>query len=551
MTSATDLAKRHGALKASRGTFESHWREVAERVLPRQNDFLGAGQTPGAKRTDKVYDSAGEIAVNKFAAVLEALLTPQTQTWHKLKPKNPALADNQEIGEWFDHVNDRLFDARRSPRARFHTMAHEFYLSLGVFGTGAMFIDKAPLGPLLYKACHIGQVYFAENAWGVIDTVHREFALSARQAVQKFDKGRLPSKVVAASERAPDSNFTFVHCVKPNEERAQGKRDYTGMPWASYYFPLEDAGNGIIEEGGYSSFPWAISRYVTAPTETYGRSPAMSALPDIKILNEAMKVTHAQWHQALDPPWLVADEFMGALHARNGAVNRGGLDDQKRPNVVPLVPASNFEVSFELTSQKRETINDIFLVRILQIILDNPQMTATQVLEIAQQKGVLLAPVMGRQQSEFLGPLIERELDLLYSAGMLPDAPEELLLHGGGYDIEYESPLALAQKAQRGVAVMRTWEAIAPMAQADPAVLDEFNVPKMAREVAEANGLPADCFNPQEQIEALAEQRAQQQAIQAGLAGAEQGAGAMKDMAQAAKIIYDDKGRPSEVRVGG
>ena len=534
MSQAAELAKRHSALKSSRATWESHWREVAERVLPRQNDFFGASQTPGAKRTDKVYDSTGEIALTKFAAVMEALLTPRTQMWAKTKARNERVRDSESVKLWFEQVDKIMFSERYSPRARFGTMAHEHYMSLGAFGTGPMFIDKAPMGPLLYKACHIGQVCFSENAWGVIDTVHREFNLTARQAVQKFKKDRLPSKIVSAAEKSPDAQFTFVHCTKPNDERDRGKRDYSGMPWASYYFTLQDP--TIVEEGGYNSFPWAISRYVTAPSETYGRSPAMQALPDIKILNEAMKVTHGQWHQALDPPWLTADDFAAPVHSRPGAVNRDALDDQGRPRIVPLVPASNFEVSFELMGQKRDAVNDVFLVRILQIILENPQMTATQVLEIAQQKGVLLAPVMGRQQSEFLGPLIEREFDLLYSAGMLPEPPEELLEAGGEYDIDYESPLALAQKAQSGLSVLRTWESVAPMIQADPSVADEFNLAKMARTVAESNGLPPSCYNTAEQIEALAEQRAQQQAAQAAIAAAKPVAGAVKDVAQAAAM---------------
>ena len=41
----------------------------------------------------------------------------------------------------------------------------------------------------------------------------------------------------------------------------------------------------MLDEGGYRTFPYAISRYVTAPGETYGRSPAMLALPSIKTLN--------------------------------------------------------------------------------------------------------------------------------------------------------------------------------------------------------------------------------------------------------------------------
>lgn len=551
MTAARDIAKRHGQLKAGRAVYEQHCREVAERVLPRQADFLGASMTPGAKRTDKMFDSAGEIALTKFAAVMEALLTPRTQTWHKLKPKRQELNEIHSIKLWYEHVNKIMFSSRYSPRARFATMAHEHYMSLGCFGTAPMFIDKAPLGPLLYKACHIGQVYFAENAWGVIDTVHREFNLSARQAVQKFDKGRLPSKVVTASEKNPDTEFTFLHCVKPNEERQQGKKDYTGMPWASYYTTLDEP--VTLEEGGYASFPWAISRYVTAPSEIYGRSPAMSALPDIKLLNEAMKVTHRQWHQALDPPWLTADEnAMQPLHTRPGAINRNAVDENGRPRVLPLVSGANFEVSFELTNQKRDTINDVFLVRILQIILENPQMTATQVLEIAQQKGVLLAPVMGRQQSEFLGPLVERELDLLYQAGMIPDPPEELTLYGDGeYDVEYESPLALAQKAQVAVGIARTIELLTPLAVADPGVWDNFDTDDMAIKVADANGMPESCKNSKETIEAIRQQRAEVQAIQQGLMAAESGTGSLKNAAGAMKdfaVAYDDKGNPSSVR---
>lgn len=555
MTTAVDIAKRHQALKGNRGTYESHCREVAERVLPRQNDYFGAGQTTqGAKRTEKIFDGVAEIALTKFAAVMEALLTPQTQQWSRKKAKNEALNEVHSVRLWFEEVNKIVSSARRSPRSRFHTMAHEFYMSLGAFGTAAMFIDKQPLGPLLYKTCHIGQIYFAEDAWGRIDTVHREFNLSARQATQQFDKARLPSKIVTASENSPDTEFTFLHCVKPNTERMRGKSDYTGMPHASYYLALGDSPT-ILEEGGYNSFPWAISRYVTAPSETYGRSPAMQALPDIKLLNEAMKVTHRQWHQALDPPWLTADELaMQPVHARPGAVNRNGIDENGRPRIAPLISGANFDVSFELTNQKRDSINDVFLVRILQIVLENPQMTATQVLEIAQQKGILLAPVMGRQQSEFLGPLDEREFDLLYTAGMIPEPPEELTLYGDGeYEVEYESPLALAHKAQEGLAIARTFELLTPVANItqDPSLFDQFDMDACARRIAASNGMPEDCKNSPETIEAIRNQRAEVQAIQQGLAAAEQGAGALKNAAGAMKdfsIAYDDKGNPSSVR---
>jgi hypothetical protein len=547
---AADLAKRHQALKSNRAQWETHWREVAERVLPRQNDFFGAGLTPGAKRTDKIFDSTGEIALTKFAAVMEALLTPRTQTWHKLKPKREELNEIQPVKLWYEHVNKVMFSARYSPRARFATMAHEHYMSLGAFGTAPMFIDKAPLGPLLYKACHIGQVYFADNAWGVTDTVHREFNLTARQAVQQFGNGNLPAKIRAAETKTPDQEFQFLHCVKPNAERVRGKRDYTGMPWASYYICPEHLDSEPIETGGYASFPWAISRYVTAPSETYGRSPAMSALPDVKMLNEVKKVYHRAAHLAIDPPWLTSDEnAMQPVHMRPGAVNRQGVDENGRPRILPMHAGAAFDVNMELTEQLRDTVNDVFLVRILQIILENPQMTATQVLEISQQKGVLLAPVMGRQQSEFLGPLIEREFDLLYQAGMIPEPPEEMMLYGDDeYDVDYESPLALAQKAQVAVGIARTIELTLPIAQIDPSAWDNFDLDDMVRRIGEANGLPETCKASKEKIEEIRDQRAAQQELVAGLNAAEQGGAAAKDIAQAAQIMYDDKGRVSQVR---
>jgi hypothetical protein len=474
LTSALDLSRRHSELKSTRGSWESHWKEIAERVLPRQDEFFTTMPTQGAKRTDKQYDATGEIALGKFAAVMEALLTPRTQTWHKLKARNDELNENDEVTRWFELVNKIMFAQRYSPRAFYATQQHESYMSLGAFGTAAMFIDKSPMGPLRYKSNHISGILLAEDAWGKIDTVHREFRMTARQCVQKFDSAKLPSKIVQNATAKPDTEHTIVHCVKPNEERKAGKQDYSGMAYASYYLALEE--NQIIEEGGYRTFPYAISRYVTAPSEVYGRSPAMSALPDIKLLNEAVKVTHRAWHIAIDPPMMVADDGVLAVHNRPGAVNRGMVDEQGRPKMLPFVSGARFDVNNDLTAQKRDTINDVFLVRILQIILENPQMTATQVLEIAQQKGVLLAPVMGRQQSEALGPQIEREFDLLFDAGMIPEPPKELLEQGGEYDIDYESPLALAQKAQSGLAVLRTIESVMPMVEFDPSVLDNFNM---------------------------------------------------------------------------
>ena len=58
------VVKRFDSLAGDRGTWEQHWEEIAERVLPRQIGFVGA-RTPGEKRTQKVFDSRPAIVLRR------------------------------------------------------------------------------------------------------------------------------------------------------------------------------------------------------------------------------------------------------------------------------------------------------------------------------------------------------------------------------------------------------------------------------------------------------------------------------------------------------
>jgi hypothetical protein len=127
---------------------------------------------------------------------------------------------------------------------------------------------------------------------------------------------------------------------------------------------------------------------------------------------------------------------------------------------------------------------------------------------------------MGRQQSEMLGPMIERELDILARAGILPAMPEALAEMGGEIEIEYVSPLNRAQRAEEGVAILRTLEAVAPLAQIDPSVMMIFKPEEIARELSEINGVPAKILRTKEEISAMKEAQAEESQAQQLLAAA-------------------------------
>jgi hypothetical protein len=269
----------------------------------------------------------------------------------------------------------------------------------------------------------------------------------------------------------------------------------------------------------------------------------MEALADIKSLQEMEKTLLRVSHRMVDPPLILTEE--GALNAfsvRPNALNYGYLREDGTPLVQPLQTPGNIPIGIEMTDQKRKAVNDSFLITLFQILVENPRvMTATEVLQRAQEKGALLGPTMGRQQSEFLGPIIERELDLLQANGAIPEPPPQLMdyvMSGGEILPKYTGPLARLMKSEEAAGLLRTVEAMLPVAQAsgDMSVLRRINADEAVKIIAEANGVPAKAMRTDEEL-AIMDMAAQQQAqAQALLAAAPIAGQAAERFAKAEQI---------------
>ena len=538
---AAEVLEGYDRLKGARGTWETHWQEVAERVWPTMAEMTG-WRTPGEKRSEKIFDSTAQRALPRFAAAMDSMLTPATQLWHGLQTGIPELDDDISVRRWCDSIRDILFRQRYAPTANFASQAFECYMSLGAFGTSAMFIDEIPGVTLRYRAIPLSELVIDLDHTGRVDTVYRSFQLTARQAAQVPSwQGKVPRSILAQLKTTPDTMFEFVHCVKPNPDYKQGMAGGEGMAYMSRYVSRQD--NALLDESGYRVMPYAVGRYVTGPREIYGRSPAMEALADIKSLQEMEKTLLRVSHRMVDPPLILTEE--GALNAfsvRPNALNYGYLREDGTPLVQPLQTPGNIPIGIEMTDQKRRAVNDSFLITLFQILVENPRvMTATEVLQRAQEKGALLGPTMGRQQSEFLGPIIERELDLLQANGAIPEPPPQLMdyvMSGGEILPKYTGPLARLMKSEEAAGLLRTVEAMLPVAQAsgDMSVLRRINADEAVKIIAEANGVPAKAMRTDEEL-AIMDMAAQQQAqAQALLAAAPIAGQAAERFAKAEQI---------------
>jgi len=116
-------------------------------------------------------------------------------------------------------------------------------------------------------------------------------------------------------------------------------------------------------------------------------------------------------------------------------------------------------------------------------------------------------------QSEFLAPCTEREIDLLFEMGVLPQMPPELIEAKGEFEIEYTSPMAKGIHAEESSGFMRTVEMALGVAQAtgDPSHLDVFNFDVAIPEIADNQGTPARWLFDAKQIAAKRDDRAEQQ----------------------------------------
>jgi hypothetical protein len=300
------------------------------------------------------------------------------------------------------------------------------------------------------------------------------------------------------------------------------------MDFASYYIAIE--GHTTLEEGGYQTFPYSISRYYQVGGEIYGRSPAMDVLPAIKTLNEEKKTILKQGHRAVDPVLLAHDDgVLDGFNLTPGAINAGGVSADGRP-LIHTLPVGNIAVGKDLMDDERAVINDAFLVTIFQILVETPQMTATEVMERVKEKGILLAPTIGRQQSEYLGPMIERELDLLAQQGLLPPMPPELIEAKGEFKITYDSPLTRAQRAEEASGVMRTIESVLQVVNItqNPEPLDHFNWDNVVPEIADIHGVPAHWLASPEEVAQRRAGRAKQAESEAAMRAAPGTAALMK-----------------------
>jgi hypothetical protein len=526
---ARQLKDNLSRLMEKRSNWESHWQEVADYMLPRKAEITKQ-RASGDKRNISIFDATPIHALELLAASLHGMLTSSANRWFSLRFKETELNDSDEAKEWLEDATQRMYDV--IAKSNFQQEIFECYHDLIAFGTACLMIEEDDEDTLNFSARHIKEIYIQENKKGYVDTIYRKFKMPAQAVLDKFGMENVSKEVLNSAKKNPFDDLTIIHVVRPRLEFDPKKKDKKNMPFQSIYY--EESTGHIIMIGGFKENPYVIPRYLKASTEIYGRSPGMNALPDVKVLNKMVENSLKAAAKQIDPPLLIPDDGMLApIRMAPGSINyyRAGSRDR----IEPLNINANTSITLNSENQRREAILKMFHVDQL-VITENRNMTATEVLQRQEEKMRILGPVLGRLQSELLSPMIIRIFNIMLRNNLFQMAPA--ILRSQELNIEYVSPIALAQKSSELQSIMRGLELFGSMAQAMP-VMDYIDENGLIKQLINILGLPAKMIKSDAEVQQIREERAQQQQMQMEMQQQLNESQVAKNAAPLAKVVQN------------
>lgn len=526
---------RVAALRNERSSWISHWREISEYQQPRAGRFVSSDRNRGDKKHNHIVDSTAIRASRILAAGMMSGMTSPARPWFALELDDRDMMEHAPVKHW-------LHDTARTLRSIFaasntYRTLHTMYTELGLFGTAANVVVDDFENVIHNHPLTIGEYCLATDPSGVVNTLTREFQMTVAQMVDEFGEENCSQAVRDLYRRqAYDQWMDVVHVIQPRRGRDSSKRDAKNMPWESLYFEPGSASgeDKFLRESGFKRFPVLAPRWEVVSNDTYGHSPGMECLGDVKQLQHQQTRKGQAIDYMVNPPLVVPTAYKEATSSRLP----GGVMFVDNPGGGNNAVRSAFDVNLNLQhllediNDVRERVRGAYYADMFLMLAngDTGTMTATEVAERHEEKLLMLGPVLERLHNELLSPLIDLTFDRALAANILLPAPPEM--QGMELKVNFISVLAQAQRAVAAQGVDRLLGAVGQLAAIKPEIVDKVDFDQVVDDYAEMYGVNPKIIVPDDAVATLREQRAQQMAAQQAAAAAPVAADTAKTMGE-------------------
>jgi hypothetical protein len=529
---SNEIVKRFDALVTLRKTVEGVWEVINQLVVPFRGEFFQEVTDEHAvswRDNREIFDSTAVDACNTLAASIHGSLTSPAIRWFELAFRSDELNNTKEAMAWLEAAAHKCFLALQD--SNFNLEANETYLDLVSYGT-SMIIEEVEekngvFQKLNFQSVPVEECWFEQDHAGKVHRAYRRFQWTAVQIVTKFGQEGVPETIYeeSLSPKGIDKRYKVIMCIFPRPEKADANVSQTlaaeERPYGMKYVLHKDSSD-LGEEGGYYEMPAFIPRWRKTSKSMWGHGPAMIALPDILTINQLVELILKATEKVVDPPTKVTER--GLLSDLD--LEPAGLTVVRTmDSMEPYESGARFDVSQLQREELKQSIRSIFYVDQLEL-KESPAMTATEVQTRYELMQRLLGPTLGRLQSDYLDPLVQRTFNILYRAGQFGEAPEVIFDDSGELDIIYTGPLVRAQRADIAQGVTRWVATLAELGEVAPAVLDIPDWDAIAKELGSLEGVPAKLMQSATEIKKIRRERdaAEERAQEAALAQ-EEGAG--------------------------
>lgn len=540
-----------GELKRERSTWDPHWRLLSDYIQPRRTRFMVTDRNKGDRRNQNIVDNTATLSARTLQSGMQAGITSPARPWFNLTTFDPDMAKFGRVKVWLWDVTRRM--RMFMLRSNIYNSLPIAYGDMGIFGTQAMCLQKDPNIGMRTHVFPLGSYSMSVNQYGIVDTFTREYQRTVRQIVEefvwndmtkKFDWTKVSVTVKnlwdAGTYEAP---VEVNHIVMPNQEfDPVDSFNEAAKKYASLYFePGNSLGRSYLRESGMDRFPILGSRWDVLGDDTYGVSPGMIALGDVKGLQIMQKRKAQAVEKIVNPPMTGPT----SLKSHRASIVAGDMtyidvrEGQQGFKPAHEVRISVDEIMLDIADHQkrcqRAFYEDLFLMLTLST---RREITAREVEERHDEKLIMLGPVLERLNDELLDPMIDLTFDIMWELGLIPPPPPEL--QGKPLRVEYVSIMAQAQKSISIGGIERFAGFVSGLMNVDPQIGDRANWDELVKEYGEVLGVIPSGIREDDNVIAIRAARAQQQQAQ-------QAAVTALDQAKSLKLLSDAQPTPDSL----
>ena len=506
--SAKSFLKKYSQADSLKTLWKSKFEEAYEYTMPGRESFYE--ESPGQKRTDRIFDETAVVGIQEFASRLQAGITPTFGRWINLKSGIEVPANvSSEIDEQLDSITQYIFEVLHN--SNFNQEVHEAFMDCAI-GTGCLLVNEGTsTDPIVFNAIPLPHITLNSGPNNKIDCVYRKRQIRLGDLKVLYPNADLSEITLNKLTENADEKINVIEGTMRNYEDPN-KEVY------NYIVCLEEHESIIVQEKytGAGSNPFITFRWNKASGEVYGRGPVFNAMSAIKTTNLTVELILENAQMNISGIYQLEDD--GVINTDNISLVPG--------TIIPVAPGSRglqpingagrFDVAQLVLEDMRNNIRKALYMDTLGPTKGTP-MSATEVAERMADLSRQIGSSFGRLQSEFIQPLIKRVIYILKKQGRI-EIPS---IDNKEIKIIPESPLSRAQNEQDIADVNRF---NATLGQTfGPEVLNLIvKQEEVARYLAEKMNLPEKIIRDaaeQQQVIQQMQQLQQMQQMQGGQGG--------------------------------